>query len=186
MSLRHWLHKNERLYFFVRQCRTRVRCWMKGLRHVDSRAYISPGCRLHRSTVMEPFSFMNRGCIVNAGVRIGAYTMLGPNVSIVVSDHVFSTAGTPIIFAGRTPPVETIIEQDTWIGYGAIIFCGVRIGRGAIVGAGAVVTKDVPPYAIYGGVPARQIGERFTEAERELHDQMLEHPPTKGSFCKPL
>jgi carbonic anhydrase/acetyltransferase-like protein (isoleucine patch superfamily) len=57
---------------------------------------------------------------------------------------------------------------------------GVRIGRGAIVGAGAVVTKDVPPYEIYAGVPARKIGERFSDpADREIHDRMLESPPSE-------
>lgn len=54
-------------------------------------------------------------------------------------------------------------DDDVWIGYGATIMSGVHIGQGAVVAAGAVVTKDVPPYAIVGGVPAKVIKYRFSE-----------------------
>ena len=56
---------------------------------------------------------------------------------------------------------DIVVEDDVWIGHGATILSGVRIGQGAIIAAGAVVTKDVPPYAIVGGVPARTIKYRF-------------------------
>lgn len=62
---------------------------------------------------------------------------------------------------------DIIIEDDVWIGYRACIMSGVHIGQGAIVGAGAVVTKDVPPYAIVGGVPAKLIKYRFDEKLRK-------------------
>lgn len=58
---------------------------------------------------------------------------------------------------------DTVIGNDVWIGFGAVILAGVTIGDGAVVGARAVVTKDVPPYTIVGGVPARPIRKRFTE-----------------------
>ena len=62
---------------------------------------------------------------------------------------------------------DTIIGSDVWIGYEAVILPGVRIGDGAIVGTRAVVTKDVPPYTIVGGVPARPIRRRFDDATIE-------------------
>ena len=64
---------------------------------------------------------------------------------------------------------DVVVENDVWIGCRVTLLCGVRIGRGAIVAAGAVVNKDVPPYAIVGGVPARVIKFKWTI------DQILEH-----------
>lgn len=63
-----------------------------------------------------------------------------------------------------------IVDDDVWIGYGATIMSGVHIGQGAVVAAGAVVTKDVPPYAIVGGVPAKVIKYRF---EPEMIEELL-------------
>lgn len=63
-----------------------------------------------------------------------------------------------------------IIEDDVWIGYGATIMSGVHIGRGAVIAAGALVTKDVAPYAIVGGIPAKVIKFRFKE---EIIDKLL-------------
>ena len=63
-----------------------------------------------------------------------------------------------------------IVDDDVWIGYGATIMSGVHIGQGAVVAAGAVVTKDVPPYAIVGGVPAKVIKYRI---EPEMIEELL-------------
>ena len=82
---------------------------------------------------------------------------------------------------------RTAIEADVWVGHSAIIIAGVHIGRGAIIGAGAVVTKDVPPYEIHAGVPARKIGERFSnQADRAIHDAMLTQPPRCGDYAGPM
>ena len=58
---------------------------------------------------------------------------------------------------------DIVIGNDVWIGYEAVVMAGVTIGDGAIIGARAVVTKDVPPYTIVGGVPAREIRRRFSD-----------------------
>ena len=65
---------------------------------------------------------------------------------------------------------DIIIDDDVWIGYRSIILSGVHIGQGAVIAAGAVVTKDVPPYTIVGGVPAKVIKYRFTS---EITDYLL-------------
>lgn len=65
---------------------------------------------------------------------------------------------------------DIVVDDDVWIGYRATILSGVHIGQGAVIGAGAVVTKDVPPYAIVGGVPARVIKYRFND---ELIQELL-------------
>ena len=58
---------------------------------------------------------------------------------------------------------DTVIGNDVWIGYEAVILSGVTVGDGAVIGARAVVTKDVPPYTVVGGVPAKEIKKRFDE-----------------------
>ena len=79
----------------------------------------------------------------------------------------------PMIFAGRAVSKKVEIGDDVWIGHGAIILHGVNIGDGASVAAGSVVTKDVAPYTIVGGVPAKLIRYRFDENQIKLHQEML-------------
>ncbi len=67
---------------------------------------------------------------------------------------------------------DIVIGSDVWIGYEAVIMSGVRIGDGAIIGTRAVVTKDVPPYTIVGGVPAKQIRKRFDDATIEKLEEI--------------
>jgi len=81
-------------------------------------------------------------------------------VQLLAVNHVFDDPSRPMVDQGIVAAGITV-EDDVWIGAGAVITDGVRIGRGAVVAAGAVVTSDVPPYTVVGGVPARvlkQIG----------------------------
>ncbi len=93
------------------------------------------------------------------GVKIGNYVMLSYNVNLVSENHAYQHPELPIkkqgYFGG---PIE--IESDVWVGANAVILPNVKIGRGAIVAANAVVTKDVEEFAIVGGVPAKVIGVR--------------------------
>lgn len=90
------------------------------------------------------------------GVRLGNRVMVGTHVSIssVTHDYGLSNMRQTVV----TKPVS--IEDDVWIGSNAVILPGVRIGRGAVVGAGAVVTRDVAPGSIVAGVPARELSMR--------------------------
>lgn len=100
-----------------------------------------------------------RGIGCNHRITIGNDVMIAQAVSIRDSDHATERLDIPMNRQGIvTSPVT--IEDDVWIGHGAIILRGVTIGRGAVIAAGAVVTRDVPPMAIAGGVPARIIGTR--------------------------
>ncbi|WP_287924426.1 CatB-related O-acetyltransferase [Diaphorobacter sp.] len=133
------------------------------------------------------FSYVGPNCNICPGVSIGAYTMLGPAVRVTGSDHVFDLAGVPIIFSGRPPLKETVIGRDAWIGAQSIIMAGCRIGDGAIVAAGAVVTRDVPPFTVVGGVPARHIKRRFTTIEDEAaHSELLKKEPIAGRYADRL
>lgn len=91
---------------------------------------------------------------VNSKVYIGNNVMIAQNVSIRDTDHKFDDLTIPMIQQGiNVEPV--IIEDDVWIGYGAVITKGVAIGKGSIIAANAVVTKNVPENAIVAGVPAK-------------------------------
>lgn len=173
------------IYQFARRNLMAYRRWRFGLKDVHSTFYMARGCLVTSDLVAHEYSFLNIGCILGPKVELGRYVMLGPRVALVGDDHVTSKPGVPIIFSGRPTLKQTVIGDDAWIGFGAIIIAGVRIGRGAIVGAGAVVTKDVPPYEIHAGIPAQKIGERFTNLhDREVHDTMLDRPPVAGDYCR--
>lgn len=106
---------------------------------------------------------LNSNVMINADIggciRIGNNVLIGPNVVLRASNHKYSDLNTPIRQQGHKPGY-IIIEDDVWIGANAVVLPGVKIGKGAIVGAGAVVTKDVKTYSIVGGVPARWISTR--------------------------
>jgi acetyltransferase-like isoleucine patch superfamily enzyme len=71
--------------------------------------------------------------------------------------------------------LEVRIEDDVWVGYGSIILSGVTIGRGSIIATGSIVTKDVAPFSIYGGVPARKIADRFdNDSDLQEHIRLFE------------
>jgi acetyltransferase-like isoleucine patch superfamily enzyme len=88
-------------------------------------------------------------------------------VIIFSSQHRYNIEGVPILFQGHEKK-RVSIGKDVWIGANAVILPGVTIGDGAIIGAGAVVTGDVEPYSIVGGVPARKIGERNAVAKEKM------------------
>ena len=96
---------------------------------------------------------------VRGNVSIGNDTIFGPSVKLFSENHNFSDLETPIYLQGATKK-GIRIGEDCWIGAGATILDGVKIGNKAIVAAGAVVTKDVPDYAIVGGIPAKIIKMR--------------------------
>ncbi len=93
-------------------------------------------------------------------VEIGNHVMMGPRVSLLAENHNFEDTCVPMQRQGVTRSF-IIIEDDVWLGAGVTVLAGVRIGRGAVIAAGAVVTRDVPPYAVVGGVPAKLIKDRL-------------------------
>jgi len=120
-------------------------------------------------------SFIGSNCWLHSQARIGNYVMLAGQVSIVGGDHKYNVVGVPMINAGRDTNKPVTICDDVWVGHRAIIMHGVTIGQGAIVAAGAIVTSDVEPYAIVGGVPAKKIKSRFNNEEIKIHQQVLEN-----------
>ena len=100
---------------------------------------------------------LNNDVTINADfggkIFIGDNVLVGPGVIIRAANHVFSNIEIPIKDQGHdAAPIH--IEDDVWLGAGVIVVPGVRIGNGAVIGAGSVVVKDVEPYAIAVGIPA--------------------------------
>lgn len=86
--------------------------------------------------------------------------MMGPDVLIIGQNHNFESVDLPMRLQGYSSSEKVIIEDDVWIGARVVILPGVKIGSGSILGTASVVTKDIPPYAIIGGNPARLIRYR--------------------------
>ncbi len=95
----------------------------------------------------------------SGGVDIGERALIGYSTKILTSNHNIPSGKQKIFSAGHTHKKVTI-EKDVWIGANCIILPGVTIGEGSIIAAGSVITKDVDPFSIYAGVPAKKIRER--------------------------
>ena len=132
------------------------------------------GCEVDESiTLLPPFYVdygkhikIGKGCFIQqcctffgrGGITLGENVFLGPKVNIITINHDPDPENRDATY-GR--PV--VLEDRVWVGINATILPGVRIGYGAIVGANSVVTKDVPPYTIVGGIPAKTIRKRFSD-----------------------
>jgi maltose O-acetyltransferase len=160
----------------------RVRAGLAGVR-------LSPGARVSPHAKIAGVHFLGevvvgrdvtigKGTYINSGHvmsgTIGAYCSIAYNVIIGPMEHdphAWTTspvralhAGLPASHAELDRPAP-VIEDEVWIGANVVVLRGVRVGRGAIIAAGAVVTRDVPPMEIWGGLPARRIGERKPRSE---------------------
>ncbi|MBN2181654.1 MAG: hypothetical protein JW715_07050 [Sedimentisphaerales bacterium] len=93
--------------------------------------------------------------------------MMGPEVIILTVSHKYDRTDIPMRRQGHNPPEPVTIGDDVWIGTRAIIMPGISIGDGAIIGAAAVVTKDVPAYAVVCGNPAQVIKYRTENPEKQ-------------------
>ena len=136
-------------------------------------AKIGKGTNIHPTTIIREGEFVTIGdhCLINhnnliqagkskaGSITIGNYVHTGTNVVMLGFNHGFYTRDVPTKEQDYMD-APIVVGDDVWIGTGAVILAGVTIGKGAIIAAGAVVNRDVPAYAIVGGVPAKVIKER--------------------------
>lgn len=134
---------------------------------------------------------------IECDAQIGDNVILANFVSFVGRyDHNYQQVGKPIAYAERIINSDykwkgldskIIVQDDVWIGLGSIVLSGVTIGEGSVIAAGSVVTKDVPPYSIAAGVPARKIRDRFDTAEDlEKHLQIIAQKKIENTYYRKI
>ncbi len=164
----YWLH---RFFYHLRNLPSfepvkRVRGWHYSalLERAGDNLRVDTGVRIYNPGLVS----IGDHCYLGAGVRlyawneritIGSHVLVSADVLMITRNHNYADLAVPMARQGYTDAPITI-EDDVWIGFRAIILAGVTIGRGSIVAANAVVTKDVEPFGIVGGVPAHLIGRR--------------------------
>lgn len=114
-----------------------------------------------------------------SSITVKDHVVFAPNVSIIAGNHSYHIVGKWITDyktsdKRKEDDLPVVIESDVWVGTNVTILNGVKVGRGAIIAAGAVVVKDVPAYAIVGGVPAKVLKYRFTGEEIRKHELILD------------
>lgn len=113
-------------------------------------------------------------CEVNTDLTIKSHVVIASRVGLVARDaHSIHTIGRSVFDGPRGDRLEILIEDDVWIGFGAIVLSGVVVGRGSIIGAGAVIHKDVPPYSIVVPPAMRVARSRFTSDEILQHEREI-------------
>lgn len=127
------------------------------------------GIRIGRDSLIGEYTIV-RG---QGGVTIGDRVYTSPFTQILAVNHIYSDPDRPIIEQGITADGITI-EDDVWIGAGAIITDGTRLGKGSVVAAGAVVTADVPPHTVVGGVPAHPLKD-IKKNDVDLENHVVYH-----------
>src|SRR4051812_42382416 len=167
--------------------------WQPIYRMYGVRSNVNFGCKFHiglGSIVWAPKRmeignnvYIGKMSTIECDGSIGDDVMIANNVGMIGRyDHDFRTVGVPIRrapwigapdYRGQGLGLEVNVEQDVWIGFGAILLSGIRVGRGSIVAAGSVVTSDVPAYAIVAGNPARVVGSRFATHQIKDHEAAL-------------
>jgi acetyltransferase-like isoleucine patch superfamily enzyme len=116
---------------------------------------IGEGLKIGNNSNIGPYCYI--GC--SGYIEIGNNVMISPRVSIYAENHVFDRTDITMKEQGVNRQFVKI-EDDCWVAANSIILAGVTIGKGSVIAAGSIVTKDIPPYSIVAGVPARVIKQR--------------------------
>lgn len=121
-----------------------------------------------QKVTLGDFSGIGINAKIYGECHICAFVMMGTDVTVITRNHRFDRTDVPMMKQGFEDEKPVYIGDDVWIGDRVIILPGVHIGNGCIIAAGSVVTKDVAPYTVVGGVPAHFIKERFSEERLNL------------------
>ena len=136
--------------------------------------YKPKGLFLYENVKLHQFS-----CIINSKhekVIIKKYSEIAAHSTFVTNNHI-STVTIPQFLLGQShindKSRDIIVNEDCWIGTGVIVLAGVNVGRGSVIGAGSIVTKDIPPYAVVAGCPAKILAVKFSIPQIIEHEKAL-------------
>jgi virginiamycin A acetyltransferase len=189
---------------------TGIHRYMSTVLFEEAAALSSPVIGRFREVFIGTHSYMNEGGYLRDHVVIGRYCSIGRRVTIGAGGHAMRGVSTSPFLVGTAGAAYTpaqveelglsgkrrhsgpaILEHDVWVGDGAVIMPGITVATGTVIGANAVVTRDVAPYTIMGGIPAKPIGSRFPAGmvDRLLASRYWEIPalrlkamPTRNVF----
>ncbi|WP_317125910.1 acyltransferase [Chryseobacterium sp. G0240] len=182
------MNAKQRIRKVFRETKMFIHRKLLGYKNLDSTCYFGGKSNVSKDLQAGRWVYIGPNCIIYPKVKIGDYTMIAHDVSILGGDHKYNLPGIPCVFTGRDFLGDTKIGKDVWIGAYSKIIAGVTIGDGAIIALGSIVTKDVEPYSVYGGIPAKKIKDRFQNAQEvEKHERMLNSEASVFGFedlCK--
>lgn len=165
-KIKYYLIKKIAHYYFFGLGKIRTKFYTSMMAKAGKNIYIFPPfhCPSPEGIFLGDNINISQNCTIGGtgGVSIGNFVMIGPNTCIVSSNHGFLRGDVPMVRQKpKTAPIK--IGDDAWLGANVVVLSGVIIGQGAIIGAGSIVTKDVSPYSIVAGNPAKLIKMRFSE-----------------------
>jgi acetyltransferase-like isoleucine patch superfamily enzyme len=160
---------NKENIFIGKKCKISKNSIIGYLEH-GGKIIISDGCQIRHNVLIRSCTgeikigkrvIINYGCILHGlgGILIGDDTLLSPNCQIYAQNHNFKRD--ILIREQKNTGLGVVIGSDVWIGANSIILDGVKIGDGAVIGVGSIVSKNIPKYEIWAGNPAVRIGERL-------------------------
>lgn len=153
------LRRDVRIRCFGKTSRIHIHPNVQIDRGVDIRAHWQAEISIGEQTRIGPYT-----CLSGDRILIGNHCLIASHVSIYANNHVFDDP-TRLIREQGNRYKGIVIEDDCWLGSGVRVVDGITIGQGSVIGAGAVVTKDVPPYSIAVGVPAKVIAQRSGDSQ---------------------
>lgn len=149
--------------------------WLRGLcgklilQHCGKHVNIERGASFSSRVTLGNESGIGIRASISGAVTIGDHVMMGSDCVIYSRNHAFDRVDIPMMQQGYQPEKPVVIGNDVWIGGHVILLPGVHIGDGAVIGAGAVVAKSIPPYAVAVGNPARVI--KYRDGDKDAKEE---------------
>ncbi|MGQ4649274.1 DapH/DapD/GlmU-related protein [Lyngbya aestuarii] len=156
------LHRDLRISCRKDNSKIRLGVWAQIDRGVDIKMHQPGEILIGDHTYIGPYT-----CLSGNDIKIGNYCLIASHSGIYANNHIFADPNRSIV-QQRNSYQGIVIEDDCWLGSGVRVVDGITIGQGSVIGAGAVVTKDIPPYSIAVGVPAKVIAKRDSKGRHPV------------------